>query len=71
VSRQHIFAGRARSAGMFSGFNPAASKDSPEEEKKMSERVRSWRPHPRTDLSEADIAGRPATHAWHGGGNLR
>jgi hypothetical protein len=42
-----------------------------EEEKKMSERVRSWRPHLRTDLPEADIAPRPATHAWLGGGNLR
>ena len=59
---------RTRSAEMFSGFNPAAMKDAL---KKTSEQVRTWRPFLGTDLSEADIAGRPAAHAGPGGGNLR
>jgi RNA-directed DNA polymerase len=59
---------RTRSAEMFSGFNPAAMKDAL---KKTSEQVRTWRPSLGTDLSEVDIARRPAAHAWLGGGNLR
>lgn len=59
---------RTRSAEMFYGFNPAASKDAL---KKTSEQVRVWRPFLGTDLSEADIARRTAAHAWLGGGNLR
>ena len=48
---------------MFSGFNPAVSKNAL---KKMSERVRSWRLHLRTDLSESDIARwiNPVVRGW-------
>jgi RNA-directed DNA polymerase len=54
---------RTRSGEMFSGFNPAASKDAL---KKMSERVRSWRLHLRTDLSESEIARwiNPVVRGW-------
>jgi RNA-directed DNA polymerase len=54
---------RLRSGQMFSGFNPAVSKDAL---KKMSERVRSWRLHLRADLSESDIAQRinPVVRGW-------
>jgi RNA-directed DNA polymerase len=59
---------RTRSAEMFSGFNPAVRKDAL---MKTREQVQTWRPFLGTDLSEADIARRPAGHAWLGGGNLR
>jgi hypothetical protein len=62
--------GVARNIGQ-DGIQPGGQQGRPEEEKKMSERVRSWRPRLPTDHSEADIARRPATHAWLGGGNLR
>jgi len=54
---------RTRSGQMFSGFNPAVSKDAL---KKMSERVRSWRLHLRADLSESDIARwiNPVVRGW-------
>ncbi len=54
---------RTGSGEMFSGFNPAASKDAL---KKMSERVRSWRLHLRTDLSESDLARwiNPVVRGW-------
>ncbi|MET9914490.1 group II intron maturase-specific domain-containing protein [Streptomyces sp. NPDC006476] len=48
---------------MFLGFNPAVSKEAL---KMMSARVRSWRLHQRTDLSEADLARRinPIVRGW-------
>ncbi|WP_067597223.1 group II intron reverse transcriptase/maturase [Nocardiopsis listeri] len=56
---------RRRDGKMFTGFNPAVSKDAL---KKMSERVRSWRLHKCTQFSEADLARwiNPIVRGWMG-----
>lgn len=74
-SRSRVRVPAAPSAHQVRGdvhwIQPGGHQGRPEEEKKMSERVWSWQPHLRTDLSEADTARRLATHARLGGGNLR
>jgi RNA-directed DNA polymerase len=54
---------RMKTGLMFTGFNPAISKDALA---KIGARVRSWRLHQRTDLSFADLAGwiNPVVRGW-------
>lgn len=54
---------RRRDGKMFTGFNPAISKDALN---KISAQVRSWRLHHRTQVSEADLARRinPVVRGW-------
>src|SRR5205807_2900064 len=54
---------RTKTGEMFLSFNPAVSKEAL---KMMSARVRSWRLHQRTDLSEADLARwiNPVVRGW-------
>lgn len=54
---------RLKDGKMFTGFNPAISKDAL---KKISRQVRSWRLHLLSDASEADLAGRinPIVRGW-------
>jgi RNA-directed DNA polymerase len=54
---------RTKSGKMFTGFNPAISKDALT---KIGRQVRSWGLHRRTDVSEADLAERinPIVRGW-------
>jgi hypothetical protein len=54
---------RTKTGTMTAGFNPAISKDALN---RLSARVRSWRPHRRTGLSEADLARwiNPIVRGW-------
>jgi RNA-directed DNA polymerase len=54
---------RTKHGNMFTGFNPAVSKDAL---KKISAQVRSWRLHYRTQITEADLARRinPVVRGW-------
>jgi group II intron reverse transcriptase/maturase len=54
---------RTKTGRMMTGFNPAISKDALN---KLSQQVRSWRLHRRTELSEADLARRinPVVRGW-------
>jgi RNA-directed DNA polymerase len=54
---------RTKSGRMFTGFNPAISKDALN---KISAELRSWRLHRYTEVSEADIARRinPIVRGW-------
>ncbi len=54
---------RTKTGKMFTGFNPAISKDALN---KISAQVRSWGLHRRTEISEADLAERinPIVRGW-------
>jgi RNA-directed DNA polymerase len=54
---------RTKSGRMFTGFNPAISRDALN---KIGGQVRSWRLHYRTQISEADLARRinPVVRGW-------
>ncbi|MFG2233565.1 group II intron reverse transcriptase/maturase [Streptomyces sp. NPDC048723] len=54
---------RLKTGKMFTGFNPAVSKDALN---KISKRVRSWRLHLHTEVSEADLARliNPVVRGW-------
>jgi RNA-directed DNA polymerase len=54
---------RTKQGRMFTGFNPAMSKDALT---KISAQVRSWRLHRRTEITEADLARRinPVVRGW-------